>query len=234
MATATMRLQLRLPGDWAHLDPAQPELTARRLRTFAERSLGRADELATTRARLRDACTALMEGVPEDAALESTFLCREIARGIPSPLAISVFAPTAMHMSPALGTASQDVIDAFLTAMETLGEREAWRRGTCRDGHYATRWRVEETPVASGDDDARAARHDDVVIRRFVADYWRTVPGSKNLVLVSATSPLADIPQTLSRLCDAVVAGSRFVAPRAGDGPDARPGEPPGGPGAAE
>jgi hypothetical protein len=51
---------------------------------------------------------------------------------------------------------------------------------------------------------------EDVPLRSFVADYWRTVPGSKRLVLVTVTSPLADIPQTLIHLADAIVVGSRF------------------------
>jgi hypothetical protein len=46
----------------------------------------------------------------------------------------------------------------------------------------------------------------------FAADYWRTVPGTKSLVLVTVTSPLAVIPRTMLRLADAVVAGSRFAS----------------------
>ena len=49
-------------------------------------------------------------------------------------------------------------------------------------------------------------------MRTFEADYWRTVPGTKNLVLITVTSPLADIPETLLRLTDAIVEGSRFAS----------------------
>ena len=82
--------------------------------------------------------------------------------------------------------------------METVG-----RCTPCTDGVAARRWRLTESVVAEG--------LEDVPIRSFSADYWRTVPGSKRLVLVTVTSPLADIPHTLLRLADAIVAGSRYA-----------------------
>ena len=87
--------------------------------------------------------------------------------------------------------------------MEILGDAADWKRLDCADGEAARRWRVTETVVAEG-----AA---DLPLRSFVADYWRTVPGTKRLVLVTMTSPLADIPQTLLHLADAIVGGSRFA-----------------------
>ncbi len=152
---------------------------------------------------MRHALGTMIDGAPDAAALESTFLCHEIAPGSPTPIAVSVFSPAEIHLSPAVGTRSGTVIETFLAAMEVLGDAADWTRIDCADGEAARRWRITETVVAEG--------AEDLPLRSFVADYWRTVPGSKRLVLVTVTSPLADIPLTLIHLADAIVAGSRFV-----------------------
>jgi hypothetical protein len=196
------RLTLRLPGTWVQLDPNRPEVTTERIHSFVELAIGRADQLAQARHDMRRALGVMMDGAPEAAALESTFLCHEIAPGTPTPIAVSVFSPADVHMSPAIGTGPGAVIETFLAAMEVIGDAADWTRIDCADGEAARRWRITETVVAEG--------AEDLPLRSFVADYWRTVPGSKRLVLVTVTSPLADIPQTLIRLADAIVAGSRF------------------------
>ena len=200
----TVRLTLRLPGTWVQLDPNRPEVTTERIHAFVELAMGRADELAQARHDVRQALGMMLEKAPEAAALESTFLCHEISPGSPTPIAVSVFSPADIHMSPAVGTQSGTVIETFLAAMELLGDSADWTRLECADGEAARRWRVTETVVAEG--------AEDLPLRSFVADYWRTVPSSKRLVLVTVTSPLADIPQTLLHLADAIVAGSRFTS----------------------
>lgn len=197
------RLTLRLPGTWVQLDPNRPEVTTERIHSFVELAIGRADQLAQARHDMRHALGMMMDKAPEAAVLESTFLCHEIAPGSPTPMAVSVFSPADVHMSPAIGTGPGAVIETFLAAMEVLGDAADWTRIDCADGEAARRWRITETVVAEG--------AEDLPLCSFVADYWRTVPGSKRLVLVNVTSPLADIPQTLIRLADAIVAGSRFA-----------------------
>lgn len=196
------RLVLRLPGTWVQLDPNRPEVTNDRIRSFVQVAIGRADELAKARHDMRRSLGAMMDGAPEVAALESTFLCHELSPGTPAPIAVSVFSPADIAMSPAVGTRPGTVIETFLAAMEVRDDSAGWTRLDCVDGEAARRWRIAETVVAKG--------AEDLPLRSFVADYWRTVPGSKRLVLVTVTSPLADIPQTLVHLSDAIVAGSRF------------------------
>ena len=197
------RLVLRLPGTWVQLDPRRPALTKSRIHAFVELAMGRADELAQARRDMRRTLGIMAEPAPEAAALESTFLCHEVARGTPTPLAVAVFSPAAVSISPAVGTRPGTVIDAFLAAMEAMGDPDGWKRLDCADGEAARRWRIAETVVAEG--------AEGLPLRSFVADYWRTVPSTKRLVLVTVTSPLADIPHTLLRLADAIVAGSRFT-----------------------
>jgi hypothetical protein len=199
---AAPRLTLRLPGTWVQLDPNRPEVTTGRIHSFVELAIGRADELAQARHDMRDALGMMMDRAPEAAALESTFLCHEISPGSPTPIAVSVFSPADVHMSPAIGKGPGAVIETFLAAMNVLGDVADWTRIDCADGEAVRRCRITETVVAEG--------AEDLPMRSFVADYWRTVPGGKRLVLVTVTSPLADIPQTLVRLADAIVAGSRF------------------------
>lgn len=201
-AVDTPRLVLRLPGTWVQLDPSRPELTDKRIRTFVEVSMGRADELATARADMRKALGLMVERAEPAAALESTFLCHEVSPGVPTPIAVSVFSPDAIHISPVIGTQPDDVISGFISAMEVIGDGEGWEVLPCVDGVAARRWRITESVVAEG--------LEDVPLTAFSADYWRTVPGSKRLVLVNVTSPLADLAQSLLRMADAIVGGSRF------------------------
>ncbi len=201
--TRATRLTLRLPGTWVQLDPNRPEVTAERIHMFVELAIGRADDLAQARYDMRKALGLMVDKGPEAAALESTFLCHEISPGVTVPIAVSVFSPADIHMSPAVNRGPGTVIETFLAAMEVLGDGAAWTRLDCADGEAARRWRVTETVVAEG--------AEDLPLHSFVADYWRTVPASKRLVLVTVTSPLADVPQTLLHLADAIVAGSRFA-----------------------
>ncbi len=198
------RLILRLPGTWVQLDPNRPQLTTERIHSFVEMAIGRADQFARARHDMRHVLGVLWEKAPEAAALDSLFLCHEISPGGPTPIAVSVFSPAEIRMSPAVGVGASAVIDTFLASMEVLGDAVDWMRLDCVDGEAARRWHVTETVVAEGTDD--------LPLRSFVADYWRSVPRSKRLVLVTVTSPLADIPQTLLHLADAIVAGSRFGA----------------------
>ncbi len=202
-AVEAPRLVLRLPGTWVQLDPSRPELTDTRIRAFVKLSMGRADQLATARADMRKALGLMMESADPAAALESTFVCHEIAPGVPTPISVSVFLPDAIHLSPVIGTDAQAVIDGLLAAMDAIGDGNGWEPLACVDGCAARRWRITETVAAQG--------ADDVPLRAFTADYWRTVPDSKRLVLITVTSPLADVAHMLVRLADAVVAGSRWM-----------------------
>jgi len=200
------RLTLRLPGTWVQLDPGRPEITEARVRAFVEASIGRADQLASARAHLRKALGSVLERGEGPAGLESTFLCQEIAPGVATPIAVSVFAPPDVRMSPVVGTSPEAVIAGFLDAMEVIEGAPQWKRLACADGWAARRWRVATRaalPVLA-----------EQSFPTFAAEYWRTVPGTKRLMLITVTSPLADIPQTMLRLADAVVAGSRFAPER--------------------
>lgn len=202
-SVASLRLVLRLPGTWVQLDPSRPELTDRRIRTFVELSLGRADELAKARADMRQALGLVMTRAEGPAELESTFLCHEIAPGVPTPLSISVFRPAAIHISPVVGTEPGRVVEGFLAALELMGDGEGWEQIVCVDGLAVRRWTITERHLVDGESGTE--------VRAVSADYWRTVPGTKNLVLVNATSPLTDIAHTVLHLTDAIVAGSRFA-----------------------
>jgi len=198
------RLTLRLPGTWIQLDPHRPDVTAGRIRSFVDLVIGRADQLAYARREMRTALEMVMDQAPTTSALESTFVCHQLAPGTATPVAVSIFSPAQFHMSPAIGNQPATVIEAFLATLDVLGDGSDWLRIGCVDGEAVRRWCVTESVVADGTED--------LAVRTFVAHYWRTVPSSKRVALVTVTSPLADIPRTLLRLADAIVGGSRFVA----------------------
>lgn len=203
------RLVLTLPGVWLQIDPSDPQLSHRRIGDFVKRAMGRADELATVRAALREALGTLMERSATGGAAgtaESVFVCDEVSRGTKLPLCVSIFTPERMRISPTVGTAPDAVIGAFHEALVAIGDGDGWERVSCRDGEALRRVRVVDEPLTADVPDATA--------RIWGVDYWRTVPESKRLVLVTATSPLADIPETLVRLTDAIVVTSRFVVGR--------------------
>lgn len=202
-ASTAPRLTLRLPGTWLHLDPARPEITDARVRAFVEASIGRADQFASARADLHKAFGAMLRRGEGPAGLESTFLCQEIAPGVTAPIAVSVFAPPEVRMSPVVGTGPEAVIAGFVDAMEVIEDTREWKRLACADGWAARRWRVT--------DQAAAPALAEQSVPTFAAEYWRTVPATKRLMLITVTSPLADIAQTMLRLADAVVAGSHFA-----------------------
>ena len=202
-------LALRLPGIWVQLDPRQPAVTQRRIRTYADLALGRADHLAAQRADLRRSLTAMLDAAGPASALQVAFVCHEVSRGTPTPMVVSIFTPAEVRLAPVAGHEPDVVIEGFMAAMRVLEARPPWERIECADGVAARRWRIDEMPLAQ--------ESADTVLRSFVADYWRTVPHTSRLTLVTVTSPLADIPQTMLRFADAIVAGSRFVAPDRGD-----------------
>jgi len=200
------RLVLTLPGAWLQIDPSDRELSHRRIGDFVKRAMGRADELATVRAAMREALGTLMERSATGGAAgtaESVFVCDEVSRGTKLPLCVSVFTPERMRISPTVGTAPDAVIGAFHEALVAICDGDGWEHVSCRDGAALRRVRVVDEPLSADVPDETA--------RIWGVDYWRTVPDSKRLVLVTATSPLADIPETLVRLTDAIVATSRFV-----------------------
>jgi hypothetical protein len=114
------RLVLRLPGTWVQLDPSRRDLTDRRIRAFVDLSLGRADNLARARADARRALGLVLDRADPAAALESSFLCHEVAPGVPTPISVSVFSPEAIRMSPVIGHRPDAVIDGFLAAMTAI------------------------------------------------------------------------------------------------------------------
>jgi len=206
------RLVLRLPGSWVQLDPTRPEVTATRIHNYATLTVGRADNLSRTRAQVRRLLSGVLEHSRPRTGLQSLFLCHELLAGVPAPIAIAVFAPADVHLSPVLGTEPQHVIDAFLAAMDALGDTAGWQRRDCVDGCSVRRWRVTAArPDSTGDgadDDGTATS--DTGVGTFSATYWRTVPGSKQLMLITVTSVLTQDVEVMVRLADAVVAGSRM------------------------
>lgn len=200
-STGVGRLVMSLPGTWVQLDPARPHETARRIRRYAELAVGTGDERARIRAGLREALATSMEVAGPD--LQTMLLCHEIAPGAPTPLSLTVLAPSHARISPAVGTDPEHVITGFLAAMQAIGEGGGWERIPCVHGAAVRRWHTRGVELSPGEPE--------LAVREVSIDVWRTVPGSKRLLLVHADSVLADIPHTVVRLVDAIMGASRVV-----------------------
>ncbi|MCR2819934.1 hypothetical protein NQ166_13955 [Microbacterium sp. zg.Y1090] len=202
-AVAQPRLVFRMIGTWWRIDLSSPEAVADSTKKIATGVLGRADERATERARLREEFTrAATAAVEADAQL--LMIQTELGPGQPMSATLTVFEDEGMRMSPAIGTGADAVLTVFeksLPLMDPDGAGTAVRR-RCMDSDVVRVHRIEETVEI--EDGERFTQ------RRLIAQYWYPVPGSKRLLTAVFTTPLGDIAHTLLSYFDAIVAASAF------------------------
>ncbi|MFF2632517.1 hypothetical protein ACFVR6_06525 [Microbacterium sp. NPDC058021] len=200
---AEPRLVFRMIGTWWRIDLSSPEAVAASVKAMATGVLGRADERATARARLREEFTRAATAAA-DADAQLLMIQTELGPGEPMSATLTVFEHERMRMSPALGTGDDAVLAVFeksLPMMDAAGASTAVRR-RCLDSEVVRVHRVEETVEI--EDGERFTQ------RRLVAQYWYPVPGSKRLLTAVFSTPLGDIPHTLLSYFDAIVAASAF------------------------
>ena len=166
--------------------------------------MGKADEHAQLRKGLRERLADGIEAAKEGSA-QSLFVCREIAPGVPTPVVMTVYAPTALRMSPAVGTAPEVVMAAYKEArIQLYGETsEDWAELAIPDAQILR--------TVRGGDIALHPQAPEATIPNLQVDYWYTTPGSKHLVLVNFFTPLADIRNVMLEFFDSVVRASRFA-----------------------
>ncbi|HEX5858850.1 MAG TPA: hypothetical protein VFY91_12150, partial [Microbacterium sp.] len=94
------------PIIWNRFD--SPELIDR----FVDDTFGRRDDLATIRAKARRDLRAAVE-VARRGDAQAMFLATEIQPGLPMPITLTVFAPSALRMSPTIGVDPDAVMATF-------------------------------------------------------------------------------------------------------------------------
>ncbi len=119
------------------------------------------------------------------------FLMTELRPGTPLPVTLTVFEQPDLRMSPAIGVSPQAVV----ATLEKVFTRAAASPPRHRPPTADPRLRdprlhsIEEQKLAHEEDlreapEELAAEAGAVSIRRLSADYWYTVPGSKQVLLV--------------------------------------------------
>lgn len=206
-------LELRLPGAWRSIPLTDVAAARAAVQRLVEESVGPADDRATLRRELR----ASLEGGLADAVAgegRSFHVALEIAPGIPTPATIAVLEP-ALRLSPALG----------VEAAETGGVLEQVLRATRPDA-LASLERIEHAHSAVVRLHRRTQQHVDIdgepltlpdgssapqTVDRLDAEYWMTVPGSKRVLLLHASTPLGALETEMLRLFDGIVRAARWV-----------------------
>ncbi|MFT4233803.1 MAG: hypothetical protein QM607_02170, partial [Microbacterium sp.] len=146
-----------------------------------------------------------------DADADILLLCREVATDVPTPVALTVHSPRRVRMTPAVGTDPDRVMAVFEASLAEIGEPdlETATRLSMPGSAVLRLHAVTPQLIDEGGEQ--------VLQNRLVARYWYTVPGEKNLVLVSLTTPLGDIPHAMLRFFDSIVEASSWAMP--GDRP---------------
>ncbi len=199
----TRRLVFRMVGTWWRIELSSPEAIADSTKQIAAGVLGRADDRATARARLRDEL-GKAAAAAADADAQLLMIQTELGPGQPMSATLTVFEDEKMRMSPAIGTDAASVLAVFEKSVPLMDPARADTvvRRRCMDGEVARVHAIEETVEI--EDGERYTQ------RRLVAQYWYPVPGTKRLLTAVFSTPLGDIPHTLLSYFDAIVAASRF------------------------
>ncbi|SDH23705.1 hypothetical protein [Microbacterium sp. 77mftsu3.1] len=197
------RLAFPLPGTWLAIDPRDEEASFDRVDAAVRDVAGVADDAAAARRRLRDQLRTVV-GSARASGAQGVFLCLEVAPGVRLPATLTVHAPSAMSMTPAIGTASAAVLDTLHRGLQTLevaGIDTAVRVPAPDGGALRIHRRVDETvegaPV-------------EAPVQRLEVDYWFAVPGSKRVVLASFAAPLGHLHDATLNLFDSIAAAARF------------------------
>jgi hypothetical protein len=203
-AETVPRLEFRLPGVWEQFATGGSSDTAVQIKDYVERLVGKADEHAHLRAGLR---ARFAEGIraAQKGSAQSLFVCREIAPGVATPVVMTVYAPTELRMSPAVGTSPEVVMAAYKEARAQL------YRETSEDWADLAIPGSQILRTVQAGDVALHPRAPDATIPNLQVDYWYTTPGSKNIVLVDFFTPLADIRSVMLEFLDSIVRASRFA-----------------------
>lgn len=201
-AASLPQLRFRLPGEWIALDPRDEDGAREHIATIARAIVGPADDAAVLRRRVR---SGLEEAAAAARAASAHLLlmCREIAPGVPTPVAITVHTP--ITITPAVGTAPDAVMRAFEMSLPHTDEPDL-ETATRVDAAGSAVLRLHAVSAQTIEEDGRTAVH-----KRLVARYWYTVPGRKQVALVQMSTPLGDLPHAMLRLFDAIVAGSAWA-----------------------
>lgn len=192
-------LRFRLIGSWRPVLLNELD-SATLISEFVASVVGKRDIDATVRARMRhDLTDAIAAARSRDA--QAMFIATEIMPGLPMPVTLTVYSPPDMRMSPAVGTSPAAVMTALRASFEHI---DMAHLDTARPSAIAGSEIVRLHHL----DDHDLPEQEGLHTRTLTADYWYTVPQSKQLVIATFSTPLGDIPNVMLDYFDALVAAS--------------------------
>ncbi|WP_214467966.1 hypothetical protein [Microbacterium flavescens] len=200
---AAPRLTFQLPGRWLAVDPRDRAAASVRIEEVVREVVGAADDAAIARRRLRDQLRTVVERAA-DASAHALFLCIEIVPDLATPASLTVHAPEGMRMSPAVGTSADAVLSVLQESFRVL-EVEGADTARRLDGPRASMLRIDRVHSERVEEDGVEA-----VASRLEAEYWFAVPGSKQVVLASFTTPLGEIRSAMLNLFDSIALAASF------------------------
>ena len=199
----TPMLRFRLAGAWHPVlwnELSSSELIAE----FVTSVVGTRDIDATVRARMRRDLAEAIATAKEGHA-QAMFIATEIRPGLPMPVTLTIYSPPDLRMSPALGTAPDEVIDVLQKSFAESGQphHETARRLSI-DGSEILRLHHVDHQMLPEQPEAHAVT--------LTADYWYTVPASKQVMVATFSTPLGDIANIMLSFFDGLVAASSWDA----------------------
>ncbi|MDY0907950.1 hypothetical protein [Microbacterium sp. CFBP9034] len=197
------RLTFQLPGRWLAVDPRDQDAAYARVDAVVREIVGPGDDAAIARRRLRDQLRRAVDAA-RDAAAHAMFLCLEIVPELATPMSLTVHAPSAMRMSPAVGTSADAVLGVLRESFGVLAVAgiETARR---LDGPRTSMLRIDRVHEEIVEEDGVQA-----VATRLEAEYWYAVPGSKQVVLASFATPLGELRHAMLNLFDSIALAAFF------------------------
>lgn len=198
MSDALPQLKLRLPGQWWQVplhDAARARDSVKRL---VERQVGTGDEHARLRAELRSQFLAALETAIEGDG-QSLHIALDVVEGVPISATLAVMLPP-LGMTPAVGTASEAVLDVLERGMRELpgAPSDAMVRVSAGRG-LAIRTLRRETRLVR--DEQGAAEE----LPTLLVDYWVAVPGTKRVMLLAFMTVFAELEEVMVGFFDAIV-----------------------------
>lgn len=207
---APARLRFRFVGVWHPV--LLNDLSSQALiKDFVNEIVGRRDEDASARARLRrDFEEIIAQAVAGQA--EAMFVVTEVA-GAPLFATLTVRPVHEVRIAPAVGDSPGEIIRVLAESFREF-EREGIDTASVIELDRGQALRLHRLR-----DEEYHEQGSTLTARALSVDYWCTVPGTKHVLLVNFMTPMGDIAHVMLAFFDAIVRASYFevVPPAQGE-----------------
>lgn len=201
VVSAPARLRFRLIGTWHPIllnDLSSSDL----IKDFVRDVVGNRDQDATVRERLRRQFNEIIEQAVDGRA-EAMFVVTEVG-GAQIFATLTVRGVDDVRLSPAVGESPAEVMRVLIESLESL-ERAGMDTAAVIDMGPSQALRLHRVREEEYDEGGEK-----FTSRTLNVDYWYTVPGTKELLLVNFITPMGDIPNVMMAFFDSVVRASYF------------------------